>query len=314
MRSSLFPLVALTLLVGVTLSLPATAQTEVPSEIEIRAANCSVRYKNRVNVSAKSEGTLVALHFEEGATLDEGELMAVIDDTAAKLAVEHKKAEEKEAVLNAANEVNLKDAINSEELASAEAKAYYQLLEQRAIPFWEHEKKRLEAKRAKLRIDLAKMQKKIAEAQMIAKFSEVKIAEHELSQRQVTAPSTGFIETRIAQLGEWVQPGSPIATLIQMDKLRVEGDFNGLRYPGEIVKGTPVQVMIYTQGTREDYYENPDLKPYVVNAKLGYVSMEVDLNQRYRAWVEVENRKVGEDWLLKPGMEAEIVIRRTGRL
>ena len=92
------------------------------------------------------------------------------------------------------------------------------------------EKKRLEAKRAKLRIELADMQKKIAEAQMIAKRSEGKIAEFELTRRKVTAPATGFIEARIAQLGEWVQPGTPIATLIQMDRLRVEGDVDALTY------------------------------------------------------------------------------------
>ena len=73
------------------------------------------------------------------------------------------------------------------------------------------EKKRLEAKRAQLRIDLAVMQKKIAEVQMIAKRSDAKLAV-ELSQRQVKTPSTGFIEARYAQLGEWLQPGSPIAT------------------------------------------------------------------------------------------------------
>ncbi len=72
------------------------------------------------------------------------------------------------------------------------------------------------------------MQKKIAEVQMIAKRSEREIADFELTRRKVTAPSTGFVETRIAQLGEWVQPGSPIATVIQMDKLRVEGDVDGL--------------------------------------------------------------------------------------
>ena len=76
------------------------------------------------------------------------------------------------------------------------------------------------------------MQKKIAEVQMIAKRSEREIAEFELTRRKVTAPATGFIEARIAQLGEWVQPGTPIATLIQMDRLRVEGDIDALAISG----------------------------------------------------------------------------------
>ena len=282
LRSSLLSLGTILLFAApaVAQESPATAGTE------IRAENCFVQYINKVNVPAKSDGSLLELRFEEGATVEEGDVLAIIDDTAAALTLEFKKAEEKEAILNAANEVNLKDAINSEKLASAEAEAYRELRKEGAIPYWEMEKKRLEAERAKLRIDLAEMQKKIAEAQMIAKFSEVKIAEFELTRRRVTAPSTGFVEARIAQLGEWVQAGSPIATLIQMDKLRVEGDVDALRYPGQVVQGTPVQVLIYS--------ETNDEKALSFNAKLGYVSMEIDLNNRYRVWVELDNKKTGD--------------------
>jgi multidrug resistance efflux pump len=277
------------------------AQQDRPGAVspgeEIRAENCMVQYINKVNVSAKAEGVLMELRFEEGDTVNEDDVLAIIDDTAAELALELKKAEEKEAILNAANEVNLEDAKNSEELASAESEAYKELRRQGAIPYWEMEKKRLEAKRAKLRIELADMQKKIAEVQMIAKRSERKIAEFELTRRKVNAPATGFIEARIAQLGEWVQPGTPIATLIQMDRLRVEGDIDALRY--KVRQGTPVQVTIYSET------ENA----IKVDGKLGYVSMEIDLNNRHRVWVEIQNyRNDKEDWVIKPGMRAEIVI------
>ncbi len=268
---------------------------------EIHAENCMVQYINKVNVSAKAEGMLMELHFEEGDTVNEDDILAIIDDTAAELALELKKAEEKEAILNAANEVNLEDAKNSEELASAESEAYKELRRQGAIPYWEMEKKRLEAKRAKLRIELADMQKKIAEVQMIAKRSERKIAEFELTRRKVTAPATGFIEARIAQLGEWVQPGTPIATLIQMDRLRVEGDVDALTY--KVRQGTPVQVTIYSEGPTATNRITID------DCKLGYVSMEIDLNNRHRVWVEIQNYKnENDDWVIKPGMRAEIVI------
>jgi multidrug resistance efflux pump len=305
MRSSLLSLTTI-LLFAVS---AGAQQTPSIAGTEIRAENCFVQYINKSNVAAKAEGTLMELRFEEGATVNAGDVMAIIDDTAAKLALDFKKAEEKEAVLNAANEVNLKDAVNSEELASSEAKAYDTMYRERAIPYWEKEKKRLEAERARLRIDLADMQKKIAEAQMIAKFSEVKIAEYELTRRQVTAPSTGFVEERIAQLGEWVQPGTPIATLIQMDKLRVEGDVDALRYPGQIVQGMPVQVLVYAQG-----HDNAE-KAISFDAKLGFVSMEIDINNRYRVWVELDNdRTANGDWRLKPGMRAEIIIQKSAEL
>jgi len=292
-------------LIGV-FALPAVAQRPLDSTEsvpgEIRAQNCMVQYINKVNVAAKAEGTLMELKFEEGDSVMLDDLLAVIDDTAPQLALELKKAEEKEAMLNAGNDVNVKDARNSEELASAELKSFEELLREGAIPYWEMEKKRLEAERARLRIDLAEMQKKIAEVQMIAKFREREIAEFELTKRQVTAPATGFIERRIAQIGEWVQPGSPVATLIQMDRLRVEGDIDALRYPGRVSKGTPVVVMIYTGAET----------PLKVDAKLGFVSMELDLQNRHRVWVEIVNSKAGENWMVKPGMRADIIIKEAG--
>ena len=285
-------------------------QLDAPPEspgLSVEAENCLVQYISKVNLAARSEGVLTKLHFEEGDTVEMGQLLAVIDDTAASLAVDLKLAEEKEAVMNAANEVNLEDAVNAEQLASAEAEAYKDLRKEGAIPYWEMEKKRLEAKRADLRIELALMQQKIAEVQMIAKRSERQLAEFELTQRQVKTPSTGFIEARIAQLGEWLQPGSPIATLIQMDRLRVEGDIDALTYRSMVRQGTPVKVVINNDADLE--------KVIRIDGTLGYVSMEIDLNNRHRVWVEIENQPIKDeetgkvvDWLIKPGMRASISI------
>ena len=286
----------------------ATAQefSAPPSsgDTEIRAEACFVQYINKVNIPAKAEGTLTELSIEEGDTTNVDDVIAVIDDTSSKLAIKLKQAEYKEAMINADNTVNYRDAVNSEKLATAEAKAFEALRREGAVPRWDLEQKKLEATRMKLRIELAEMQRKIDTVKMIAKSNELEIAEYELTRRQITSPMTGYIESRIAQLGEWVQPGSPIATLIQMDRLRVEGDIDGLKYREFAVKGTPVEVIIYNEAD----------KTLRINGKLGYVSMEMDLNKKHRVWVEIENQKVGDNWLIKPGMKAEIIIRRGGRV
>ena len=295
---------AAVLMFALTHTVSAQQFSQSPTAGEIRADNCMVRYINKVNIPAKAEGILMELKVDEGNTVSKGDIVAVIDNTAATLAIELKKAEYKETMINADNDVNLRDAVNSEQLASAEAKAFEELRREGAIPRWELEKKKLEAKRMKLRIELAEMQNKIDNVKMIAKRSELEIAEFELTRREISAPSTGFIESRIAQLGEWVQPGSPLATLIQMDKLRIEGDIDGLRYRDQARQGTPVEVVIYAGS--EDGMR--------INGKLGYVSMEMDLNNKHRVWVEIDNKKVGDNWLFKPGMRAEIIIRKAGQV
>ncbi len=278
-----------------------SAQRERTSASDIQAENCRVKFINHVQIPAAAEGKLVELGIEEGQSVEKDAVLGIIDDTAAKLALERIKAEELEAELNATNEVNLKDAVNSEELARAEAEAYKELRKQGATPYWEMEKKRLEAERAKLRIDLAEMQMKIEKAKYIAKRNERQMAEHEIERRRITAPFAGYIENRIAQPGEWVQPGSPLAMLVKLDKLRVEGDIHALRYSGRVVAGTPVQIVVYNQADRG--------QAITIDGRLGFVSSEVDLNDRYRVWVEIDNPRNGNTWMIKPGMEAEITIK-----
>lgn len=300
---SILPLAAVVMLAGPALAKNAPVPKSAAAAEEIRAENCMVAYIRKVNVPAETQGKIIDMKIEEGMTVKAGDLMAQLDDTQAKLNLDLKKAEEEEAILNATNEVNLKDATNAEQLASEEYLAYKELRKAGATPYWEVEKKRLESERAKLRIDLAKMNMEIAKSQYFAKRSETRIVEDEITRRQIRAPFAGFIETRIAQPGEWVQPGSPIAMLVQMDELRVEGDVDALRYDQQVTMGTPAKVLIHNRLSGEG-------KPIEIDTKIGYVSTEIDLNNRYRVWVTVPNQRIGDaDWLLKPGMRAEIIIK-----
>lgn len=280
-------------------ALPSAAD----AERGIRAEHCMVQYMNKTRLPAEGQGKLVELNIEEGMTLKKGDIVAVIDDKQARLALSLKKAELKEAELNAANDVNKRDAISSQKIAEAEAKSYIELLEKGAAPVHEVEKKKLEAARAKLRIELADLQMKTAAAVYMAKRFEVELAEMDIEMRQVKADFDAYVETRIAQLGEWVQPGSPIAELVQMDRLRVEGDISALDYPGAVMIGTPVKIRI-TTGIDADGQR----RQFEVDAVINYVSTEIDLNKRYRVWASVANQRVGQDWLIKPGMSAEMII------
>ncbi|QDT08346.1 efflux RND transporter periplasmic adaptor subunit [Stieleria marina] len=270
------------------------------SNESIQAENAMVGYINKVDIPAEVQGALNVIKIEEGMTVKKDDLIATVDDSQAKLALDVKKAEEERALMEATNDINLKDAINSEKIARTEAKAYEDLHKQGATPFLELQKKRLEAERGILKIDLAERQKKMSKVDYFAKRAELRLAEDEVQRREIRAPFDGFIEKREAQLGQWVQPGSPIATLVQMDRLKVIGDIDALRFSGRVMKGLPVTV--------EVYHSSDSSKPHRIDSKIAYVSSEIDLNNRYRIWVEIPNTPVGEDWLLRPGMRAEITI------
>lgn len=293
---------------------PATARPAASGALpngasELRADNCLVKAIQSIRVPASAEGRITELMATEGANVQAGDVLVLIDDTQAQLALQLRRAEERESELNALNDVNYRDAVNSEKSARAEAEAYKELRREGATPYWEMERKIREADREKLRIELAELQQEVAKIQYLAKRTERELAEHELTRRQVVAPFAGFIENRIAQLGEWVQPGTPILQLVQLDKLRVEGDIDALRYPGQIARGTPAKVLIYANSRRSSGNSQGVVE---LDGRIGFVSSEIDLNHRYRVWVEIENEQVGEEWVYKPGMEADIIAYPVG--
>ncbi len=286
------------------LVLSTAAAQSPPSIIEIPAEHCMVKYIKHVNVPAEVEGKLVQLEVEEGMNVEKDDVLAVMDDTQAQLTLKLKQAQEKEASLTASSDVNLRDAKNAEKLALAEAESYRELYKSRAVQLYEMRKKELEAVRATLRIELAENERSVKEAQYVGRKNERKLAEHEVARRTIRAPFDGFIEMRIAQPGEWVQPGSAIATVVKLDRLRVEGDVDALAYSRQISPGMPVRVRVYNQHDSENTIE--------IDSTVGFVSSEIDLNDHYRIWVDIDNQQIDGEWAISPGMRAELMIRRDG--
>ena len=57
------------------------------------------------------------------------------------------------------------------------------------------------------------------------------------------------------------------------------------------------------------YNGSPDGRPVSLSGKIGFVSSEIDMRDRVRIWVDVDNQRNGETWLIKPGMKADIVVQ-----
>jgi multidrug resistance efflux pump len=266
-----------------------------------------VRFINKTKVPAEAQGKLTAISdqlpiVEEGMSVKKGDILAKIDVKQAELTLKMKKAEEYEAKLNAQNDVNLRDAVATEKIAAAEAKTYEDLYEKSAAPYWEWRKKQAEADRAKLRIELAELNGKTALAVYDAKQVATQIAEADVEMRTIRAEFDAFVENRFAQLGEWVQPGSPIVELVQMDRVRVEGFIDALSYAGQVRIGLPVEIEVTVGGTTDQ----PETKRF--QSVVEYVSTEIDINNRHRIWASIPNQRVGQDWMLKPGMRATMRI------
>lgn len=297
-------IVGLVFAVGIQASVSGqgTLSTSSSDDGGILVTNCLVKYINKTMVPAELQGKLTQIKVEEGMSVKKGDVIAIIDDRQAQLLLKVKQAEEAEAKVAADNKINMEDAINSAKIAKVEAAAYRELHDKGAAPWLELQKKELEEERAGLRIQLAEQNEQSALAVYIQKQYGVQLAKMDIEMRTIRCDFDAFVEKRLANLGEWVQPGSPIVELVQMDRLRVVGFIDALNYAGQVQKGAPVKIEVVVGR------DAGGAKKRSFDGVIEYVSTELDLQKRHRVWVSIPNELVGDDWLIKPGMAASMRI------
>jgi multidrug resistance efflux pump len=128
----------------------------------------------------------------------------------------------------------------------------------------------------------------------------VAAAGEDVERRLLRAPFEGDVTEIHLHVGEWAEEGKPIMRIVRMNRLRVEG-FVKVRdiLPADIV-GRQVRVEAeLAQGSTQTF-----------SGEITFVSPVVQAGGEYRVWAEVANRQERGHWLLRPGLEARMSIRR----
>lgn len=123
--------------------------------------------------------------------------------------------------------------------------------------------------------------------------NEHEIAKSQLEKRSIRAPFDGTVVKVERQLGEWVEPGTTIARLIDTSKLRASG-FLSVNDARPSLVGRPVTIRM-VDGKRE----------VMVKGKVTFVSKEVDPNnQQVQFFADFDNRNEN----VRPGLTASLEI------
>lgn len=180
---------------------PSAARPAAPAPALVRtlaAEGRVVAYPGaEVSLGAERAGRLLQVRVEEGQRVRRGELIAEIDGAELRAARDEALARVREA------EAELKLAgINRER----------------------RRRLRAEGVVATLELDQAERDLDTARARLETARAEVQRHEAQLAKTRVLAPLAGTVTVRAADAGEMVDVGSPIATLADLDRLRIEGE------------------------------------------------------------------------------------------
>jgi RND family efflux transporter MFP subunit len=177
--------------------------------------------RNRATIAAKITGRVTGVFFDEGTHVHKGQLLATLDDSDAKKALDSAKADRDASQAAIADlQVQLRlaeiELHRSEELRKAGVQSQEQLDTSRAS-----------ADSLRAKIDLAK-------EQVLASEARIREAQQAVDNCVITAPYDGIVVSKDAQVGEMVSPISAgggftrtgIATIVDMNSNEIEVDVN----------------------------------------------------------------------------------------
>lgn len=212
-----------------------------------------------VQVSPKVSGHITKVYVDDNQHIEAGMVVAEIDDTDYKVALEKAQAAYEKVLLDQKNaQANFKAMQTNIDVAKKDLDRYTKLFESGAVS-----KQTLDAAQAKYdsaqanltqaeQALLSKNDNKVADANLKVVKAELDQAKLNLQYTKVIAPQTGTVTSRRVEKGMFVQVGSPLFVIVP-DKVWVVANFkeNQLRnmkprqkvyikvdtYPNHIFKG-----------------------------------------------------------------------------
>ena len=230
------------------------------------------------SVASKATGRILEVRYREGDTVQQGDIIAILDDRQVHAREEQasfalsqaeartKSAKDQIAVLQAQqqqNEAELRQQEASQKIAVFDRDAYTRLAQTGAVS--ERQGKQAEATAeqqgeavaaAKRRVttvqmQLAQQQAEIASADANTQMARAQLAEARANRQDliIRAPFTGTVATRTAEPGEVITPGTAVITLVDMNKVYLRG-FVPEGQIGKIKSGQQARVYLDSNPTQ----------------------------------------------------------------
>lgn len=271
-------------------------------------SDCIVSAKDHIQLPAQQAGVILRMETEDGLPVEEGFIVSA-GQLIGKLDDEDPAARRDAAVLDhqvaiaehLKSKSNVQAAVATQGVADAELKESLDInsRSRNAIPETQVRRQELTVTRSAMEKEVAERDVQVALLTTDLRQAQVTVADINLKKHHIISPLDGVLVQVYRKPGEWVSPGDPLARIVRMDKLRVEGFVDASQYLPEDIDGREVTVTI----------RRPNREPEQFRSTISYVSPIVEASGDYRVWSEVENRtSSGKHWVLRPGMQAEMRI------
>jgi macrolide-specific efflux system membrane fusion protein len=263
----------------------------------LRIDSVVLRPMVEAEVPARQTGVLAKIDVDEGGLVKEGDLLAALDDRAAKLALQKADLERQQAAAKASNDLRVQYADKALEVARAEMKRSSESNAQfaKSISQSQLDVERLTVDKLQLERRQAEQDQTLDRFDLQLKENALQSAKLDVELHAVRAPFTGVVALVRGRIGEWVQPGTPVLRLVAVERLRAEG-FAPAEAVNSSMLGAAVRFSLSTKPDSHEagYFEGP----------LRFISPEIDpVSKQVRVWAEIDNRELK----LRPGQQGQLL-------
>lgn len=264
---------------------------------DLRIDSALLTLIEQAEVSAREAGPLVHREIAEGVTVDSNTILGKIDDQEARQILDRAVTELKLAQLLVENDIKVRFARKSLEVAQAELRRSLESVEKfpKSVSQTELDRLRLLADKAALEIEQAAVEHEQAVLSHQLKQHDVDRAKLSLERRLVKAPFPGMLVQWKKQRGEWVEPGTPLVRMIRVDRLRAEAFVSAKLLPSDLIGRSVTLVVDASEKLKRSKFEG----------RLVFVDPEIDpTTNQMRVWAEIDN----SDLILRPGQSAVLIV------
>jgi RND family efflux transporter MFP subunit len=186
----------------------------------------------QTDVASESSGRVLAVNVERGTVVKAGAVLARIDAEDARSALREAEATAAQTharlglaggeTFDATRTAEARRARAAMERAELEYQRYAKLVETGFVSRSEYDLRRMEATTAREQYESALNEARQLYQSLLAQRARVDIARRALADTDVRAPYDGLVAEKHVTVGQYLQKGARVATLVRIDPLRVE--------------------------------------------------------------------------------------------
>ena len=269
----------------------------------IRIEHALVTSLDPIKLPARDAGAIQSITVKKGNEVKENDILGQLDDRDSLTKKKIAELERDAAKVQAESDAQIKAAQDGAKVTEENYRANEKLKNERpgSLSDFDFRRSWFEWQRALAQIAVAEVEKSVAQATMLAKEGQIEGSENEIERRKIVAPIDGIITEIYKHRGEWCQPGDPILEIVRMDRVEIEGFVYAADASPSAIVGKPVEIVVQLAGG----------DTYKTSGTVSFASPVLEGSGRirqFRVSTEIDNKKVGQYWVIQPGTEAEMVI------